>query len=63
MCLWLRKTQHLVDGLAINTKIPRGSATAHAINQNGTADFMIKFHSLHPPPPPKSGGLAGLALF
>uniref|UniRef100_UPI0038B5A8E8 hypothetical protein n=1 Tax=Rhizorhabdus dicambivorans TaxID=1850238 RepID=UPI0038B5A8E8 len=60
---WLWKAQHLVDGLAIDPKIPGGSATAHPVNQHGAADLLIKLHSLHPPPPPKNGGLAGLAPF
>lgn len=30
---------------------------------HGTADLLIKFHALHPPPPPKNGGLADWPLF
>jgi hypothetical protein len=58
-----REAQHLVDGLAVDPKIPGGSTTAHSVNQHGAADLLIKLHSLHPPPPPKSRGLAGLAHF
>ena len=59
----LGENQHLLDRLAVDAKIRRSTAAAHAVDHHGAADLLIKFHSLHPPPPPKSGGLAGLAPF
>jgi hypothetical protein len=62
--LWgFRKNQHLVDRLAINPKVPRRGPAAHPVNDHGMANLLIKLHSLHPPPPHKCEGLAGMAPF
>ena len=60
---WRRKHQHLVDRLAINPEIPSSTTAAHLLHQHSVTDLLIKFHSLHPPPPHKSEGLSGLAPF
>lgn len=57
----LRESQHLVDSLAVRTIKSRSRTTAHPVYHHSATNHEIKFHSLHPPPPRKDEGLAGVA--